>query len=409
MNSVYLNRIAEQEFLKINKMLPVVLVCGPRQVGKTTMLKHLSENENRTYVSLDDLDARNLALSDPKLFFQTYKTPILIDEVQFAPNLFTYIKIMVDNNQQAGEFWLTGSQSYSIMKNITESLAGRIGIINMYSFTHKEILGNSDDIPVNFNFNNLLLNKSYPRMELGNVFKYIFNGGMPRIIELGADGRSRYFSSYINSYLMKDVMELGKVSDIVKFSKFLTACASQVSQLVNYANLALAADISQPTAKEWLNILQGMGIVYLVQPYFNNSLKRLIKTPKVYFYDTGLCSYLAKIPDSESLQVSSFAGAYFENYVMNQIVIKYQLIDNAPNVYFYRDADQNEVDILLESFNGITPLEIKLSANPNKRDIEKFKVLSKLQKNILGGGIICLIDSVFPVNESHALIPVGIL
>lgn len=408
MDKLYINRLAEDKFLKLSKMFPVVLVCGPRQVGKTTMLKHLSESENRTYVSLDDLTARDLAQNDPKLFFQTYKPPILIDEVQYAPNLFIYIKIMVDNSGKAGDFWLTGSQSYNIMKNVTESLAGRIGIMNMYSFTHKELLGINSNTLQNFSLDNLL-NTEYPKLEIGEVFQYIFNGGMPKVNEIGPDSRSDYFGSYLNSYLMKDVMELGRVSEIVKFSRFLSACASQVSQLVNYANLALAAGISQPTAKEWLDILQGMGIVYLVQPYFNNSLKRLIKTPKLYFYDTGLCSYLARIPSSESLQASAFAGPYFENYVMNQLYIKYQLMSNSPNIYFYRDADQYEVDILIETFDGIAPLEVKLSASPNKRDIEKFKVLNKLGKPILSGGIVCLIDSVFPVNDTNCFIPVGLL
>lgn len=405
----YLNRLAEQNFKTICKILPVVLVCGPRQVGKTTMLKHLSENEDRTYVTLDDLDVRELALTDPKLFFQKYKTPILIDEVQFAPNLFSYIKIMADTNQKAGEFWLTGSQSYNIMKNVTESLAGRIGIMNMYSLTYQEIIQNNHKTPTDFSFTNLLTIIDYPKLEINNTFEYIFNGGMPKLVSLKGENRSIYFNSYISSYLLRDVMELGGVSDVVKFNKFLVACASQIGNVINYANLATASDISQPTAKDWLNILQGLGIVYLIQPYFNNSLKRLTKTPKLYFYDTGLCSFLAKIPSYESLQVSSMAGSYFENFVMNQLVIKYKLLDHCPNIYFYRDIDQYEVDIILEDFDGITPLEIKLSANPNKRDIEKFKVLEKLGKLIKDGGIICLIDSVYPVDKHNSLIPVGII
>ena len=221
--------------------------------------------------------------------------------------------------------------------------------------------------------------------------------------------RTEYFKSYIETYLMKDIQELGKITDVVRFKKFLTACASQNANVINYANLALASDISQPTAKEWLSTLQGIGIVYLVQPYFNNSLKRLTKTPKLYFFDTGLCAYLAKIPSEEMLLASSLAGAYFENYVMNQLVIKNELSKNERNIYFYRDIDQNEVDILLEDGDGITPLEVKLSANPNKRDIEKFKVLEKLNRNIKDGGIICLIDSVYPVNEHNSLIPAGLI
>lgn len=406
----YIKRMAEDKFKKLSDFFPVVLVSGPRQIGKKTMLKHLSENENRTYVSLDDLNIRALAKSDPKLFFQTYKTPILIDEAQFAPNLFTYIKIMADKNKQAGEFWLTGSQSYEITKNISESLAGRIGIMNMYSFTQQEILKSNRQIPTNFSFDNLQkLNGKYDNLEINDVFENIFSGGMPKIIGEDELTRSSYFYSYINSYLMRDAMELGKISDSVKFHKFLIACASQVANVVNYANLANASDISQPTAKEWLETLQGMGIVYLIQPYFNNSLKRLTKSPKLYFYDTGLCSYLAKIPSKDSLQVSNFAGAYFENYVINQFVIKYGLIAHAPNIYYYRDTDQNEVDVLLEDFDGITPLEIKLSASPNNRDIGKFKILDKIGKPIKNGGIICLIDNLLPVTDKHCFIPVGVL
>jgi uncharacterized protein len=406
----YLNRLAEKHFLQLSNFFPVVLVTGPRQVGKTTMLNYLSKNENRTYVTLDDLDARNLAINDPKLFFQKYKTPILIDEVQFAPNLFSYIKVVVDKNKQPGEFWLTGSQSYSIMKNINESLAGRIGIMSMYSFTYQEVIQTKNDIPTNFSLENLLkLKSSYPTLTINEVFKYIFIGGMPKLINANEEIRKTYFNSYINSYLMRDVVELGKITDLVKFNNFLVACASQVGNVVNYANLSNASNISQPTAKEWLEVLQGMGIVYLIQPYYNNALKRLTKTPKLYFYDTGLCSYLAKIPSNESLQVSSMAGAYFENYIMNQFVIKYQLLPQAPDIYFYRDIDKNEVDILISSFEGIAPIEIKLSANPNKRDIGKFSVLNKLDRPIIDGGIICLIDNIYPVDEKNCLIPAGIL
>lgn len=404
----YINRLAEKKFQMLNSMFQVVLVCGPRQVGKTTMLKHFAENTDRTYVTLDDLDDRELALNDPKLFFQKYKTPILIDEVQYAPNLFPYIKIMADENQKAGEFWLSGSQIYKVMKNVSESLAGRVGIMNMYSFIHQEFISNLDDLPCDFSFDTLNSLKNKPMLELNTVFDYIFKGGMPKTMGYTDEMRNEYFKSYVDTYLMHDVRDFGNITDTVRFKKFICACATQNANVVNYANLALASDISQPTAKEWLAILQGIGIVHLVEPYFNNSLKRLTKSPKLYFFDTGLCAYLSKIPSKEILMSSSLAGAYFENFVINQFVIKNSLSAMERNIYFYRDIDQNEVDILLEDSTGITPLEIKLSANPNKRDIEKFKVLDKLGKNIKSGGIICLIDSVYPVNQ-HSLIPVGLV
>ena len=404
----YIKRIAERKFNMLNSMFQVVLVCGPRQVGKKTMLEKLSNN-NRTYVTLDDLNDRALALNDPKLFFQKYKTPILIDEIQFAPNLFSYIKVMADKNQLPGEFWLTGSQSYNVMKLASESLAGRIGIMNMYSMLSQEIEKNLDDIPFGFSFNNLNSIRFKQNLELDSVFSYIFKGGMPKCLEYNDEQRRAYFNSYIDTYLMKDILELGNISDAVKFRMFLNACASQNTNVVNFANLALAADISQPTAKQWLSILQGIGIVYFVRPYFNNTLKRLTKTPKLYFYDTGLCAYLAKIPSKDMLMASSFSGSYFENFVMNQIMIKNQLSANERNIYFYRDIDQNEVDVLLEDGEGVTPLEIKLSANPNKRDIEKFKILKNLKRPIKDGGIVCLIDKLYPIDEHNSLIPVGLI
>lgn len=405
----YIDRFAEGKFRLLNNMFQAVLVCGPRQVGKTTMLKHISEDNNRSYVTLDDLDDRALALKDPKMFFQKYKPPIIIDEIQFAPNLFSYIKIMADNHQKNGEFWLTGSQSYKVMRLASESLAGRIGIINMYSLTYQELAHNLEDLPTDFSFDTLNRLTNRPRLELNEVFSYIFKGGMPKCIGYTDEMRAEYFKSYIDTYLMKDIMELGKITDAVRFKTFLTACASQNTQVVNYANLALASDVSQPTAKEWLSLLQGIGIVYLVQPYFCNALKRLTKTPKLYFYDTGLCAYLAKIPSKDMLMSSSFNGAYFENFVMNQLMIKNQLSSHESNIYFYRDIDKNEVDILLEDGEGIVPLEVKLSANPNKRGIEKFKVLEKLNRKIKDGGIVCLIDSVYPISEQHSLIPVGLI
>lgn len=404
----YKHRLAEERFLRLNEMFSVVLVCGPRQAGKTTMLKHLAQGTNRTYVTLDDLDNRELAINDPKLFFQKFPTPILIDEIQFAPNLLSYIKLYADENGKPGEFWLTGSQSYKIMKNVSESLAGRIGIMHMYPMIHDEISGNLSKLPSAFDFDTLAkINR--PVLDLRQTFDYIFKGGMPKALDYDDEMRKEYYASYISTFLLKDIMELGGITDTVRFNKFLCACASLNSNVVNFATLSSIADISQPTAKEWLQLLQGMGIVYLVEPYFNNTLKRLTKSPKLYFVDTGLCAYLAKIPSKEILLSSAFAGAYFENFVVNQFFVKCELSANHPNLYFYRDCDQNEVDILLESADGITPLEIKLSANPNKRDLTKFKVLDKLALPIKSGGIICLINSLYPADDNNSLIPVGLI
>jgi len=406
----YLNRIAEEKFLRLNKNFPVVLVCGPRQIGKTTMLQHLAEGENRTFVSLDDLSVRALANDDPSLFFQTYKTPIIIDEIQKAPNLLSQIKLMVDKNKIMGEVWLTGSQSYTIMKNVSESLAGRIGILNMYSFTTQEILQAKYNSPTAFDLNTVnTIFQSCPKFDSKDIFRHIFYGGMPNVINKDNTSRKDYFYSYVNTYLVKDAMDFGGISDVVRFYKFIDACASLVSQQVNISTLAAVAGISEPTAKAWLDTLQGMGIVYLLHPYYNNNLKRLIKTPKLYFYDTGLCCYLLKWPNEDTLQTGPLAGALFENYVLNQLTIKYQLLPDAPELFYYRDIDSKEIDIVLSDFDSLTPLEIKAAATPNKRDIQKFDILSQFKKPIKNGGIICNIQTPIPVNEIHTLIPVSIL
>lgn len=406
----YLRRLAETKFLRLSKNFPVVLVCGPRQVGKTTMLQELAKKENRTFVTLDDLSVRAMANDDPALFFQTYKTPIIIDEIQKAPPLFSQIKLLVDRNKQAGEIWLTGSQSYSLMKNVSESLAGRVGLLNMYSFTLQEIRQLSYKPLTRFDFQSLNdLNSQIPPISAAEIFQHIFYGGMPNVIGKDAASRKDYFFAYVNTYLLKDAMDFGGISDSVRFYKFLEGCAAQVSQQLNLSTLAGVAGISEPTAKTWLETLQGMGIIYLLHPYYNNNLKRLIKTPKLYFYDTGLCAYLLKWPNPETLQSGPLAGALFENFAVNQLQIKYQLADDAPEIFYYRDIDAKEVDIVLSDFNSLTPLEIKTSATPKKVDIAKFEILSQFKKKINDGGIVCNIPAPLKATENNSFIPINLL
>lgn len=407
----YLNRLAEEKFLRLSHNFPVVLVCGPRQIGKTTMLQHLAEKENRTFVTLDDLSVRAMANDDPALFFQNFKTPIIIDEIQKAPPLFSQIKLLVDQNKKMGEIWLTGSQSFSLMKNVSESLAGRVGLLNMYSFTLQEIQQTlSKQQLTHFDFDTVsAAAKQAPPIPANEIFEHIFFGGMPNVIQKDAEARKDYFFSYVNTYLLKDAMDFGGISDSVRFYKFLEGCASQVSQQLNLATLASVAGISEPTAKIWLETLQGMGIVYLLPPYSNNNLKRLIKTPKLYFYDTGLCAYLLKWPNAETLQRGPLAGAMFENFVVNQFQIKYQLLSGAPELYYYRDTSAKEVDLLLSDFDSITPIEIKTTATPKRSDLSKFEVLEQFKKKINPGGIICNIEQPLKGSEKHTFIPVNIL
>ena len=407
----YLTRIAEKKFLRMSENFPVVLVTGARQIGKTTMLEHLSKGQERTYVTLDDLNARDMAINDPVRFFQNYKTPIIIDEIQYAPNLFSQIKLMCDKSKQAGEFWLTGSQSYNLIKKVSESLAGRVGILEMSSFTFDERHGTIAEPLLEFNIDDIKKKFSYNQnFSMNELFKFIYQGGMPKIFQFkDEESHKDYFNTYVRTCLMRDVMELGKIQDTLKFNRFLTACAAMISNQLNIATLAGAADISHPTAKEWLNVLQGLGIVYLVQPYHNNNIKRLVKNPKLYFFDTGLAAHLSLWPSSQTLQVGSASGAYFENFCMNQLTKKLAYSANQINIFYYRDADQKEIDVVLESHAGLVPIEFKLSSNPHQGDIAKFEALRKFGKTVLPGAIVCTIDKPLLVAGENILVPVGLI
>jgi len=406
----YLPRIAEKKFLQMAKNFPVVLVTGARQVGKTTMLEHLAMGQNRSCVTLDDLNVRDLALNDPVRFYQNYKTPLIIDEIQYAPSLFSQIKMMCDRNKQAGEFWLTGSQSYNLMRKASESLAGRAGILEMSSFTMDEYLGTVNEPLEMFEIDNIRKRfEESSKYDIDRLFEFIYRGGMPRIFQFDDEGHKDYLNSYVHTYLMRDVVELGKISDTVKFYRFLTACAAMISNQLNMAALAGVAGISQPTAKEWLNVLEGLGIVYLLQPYFNNKIKRLVKSPKLYFQDTGLAAWLSLWPSGQTLRVGNMNGAYFENFCINQIKKKFAYNSAQINIYYYRDTDQKEIDLVLESHRGLTPIEIKLSSNPHAGDTAKFDVLKKFGKPVLPGAIICTIDKPLLIKGDNLLVPVWLL
>lgn len=406
----YLTRTLERKFMHMSEFFKVVLVTGARQVGKTTMLRHLSKNQTRTYVTLDNIMARNLAKSDPVLFFQTYKPPIIIDEVQYAPELFGQIKIMCDESEEVGMFWLTGSQQYSMIKNIRESLAGRIGILELYSLSLSEKECITFDNELDFSLPCLLeRQKKSLKNDIIHIFEHIWRGGMPQVINADTEQLQEYFSSYVNTYLMRDVTELGGVTNTLRFSKFLSACAALISEQLNYKTLADAADISQPTAKEWISLLESMGIIYLLKPYANNELKRLTKTTKLYFCDTGLCAYLSMWLTPETLLNGAASGHYFENYVVIELVKSYAYSKSKANLSYYRDSNAKEIDIFVEKNNLIHPLEIKKSANPNNRAIKAFSVLDKVCLERGNGGIICMCEDVIPIDDKNSFIPCNII
>ena len=405
----YIKRELERKFLKLNDFFKVILVTGARQVGKTTMLKHLTDSD-RTYVTMDNIMVRELAQSDPVLFFQTYKPPILIDEVQKAPELFEQIKIICDESDEKGIIWLTGSQQYKMMKRVRETLAGRIGILELYSLLEREKAGIVFDADLDFAFAALRERQQrLPKNDVIQVYQHIWEGGMPQVQGVDDELRQEYFNSYVDTYLMRDAAEAGGINDAVRFRKFLVGCASLVSEQVNYATLAEAADITPNTAKKWLEVLVGLHIIYLLAPYSNNALKRLSKTPKLYFCDTGLCAFLSMWLTPDTLRNGAASGHYYENYVVMEIVKNYAYTKTKANITYFRDSNAKEIDVFVEENNIIHPLEIKKSAAPDRREVKKYNVIDKASLNRGSGGIICMCEEPIPIDDDNCFIPSNLI
>ena len=406
----YINRELERKFLKMNKVFKALLVTGARQVGKSTMLRHLAENTGRTFVSMDDIRNRELARKDPGLFFQTFKTPILIDEVQKAPELFEHIKMICDETNENGLFWLTGSESKKLLKNAGDSLAGRVCILKMYSLSLKEKLGITSIVDIRYTFEDLTeREKLFPEYDVNKIYEHIWKGGMPAIQNFDAEQMNSYYSSYIETYLMRDAVDDNGISDTEGFRRVLSACAAFVGNLVNYSDLATAGGVSVPTAKNWVKVLQTMGIVFLLDTYSNNELKRLVKTPKLYFCDTGLAAYLSMWTSKDVLMNGAVSGHYFENYVVGELLRNTAYGESNVNMTYYRDTNQKEIDVVIEENGVLHPIEIKKATNPERKIVKAFDVLN-VSSNELGKGlVICMTDRTFPIDENNYMVPAQIL
>ena len=405
----YIRRELERKFLKLNDFFKVILVTGARQVGKTTMLKHLADS-GRAYVTMDNAMARELAQSDPVLFFQTYKPPVLIDEVQKAPALFEQIKVICDESDEKGLIWLTGSQQYQMMERVRETLAGRIGILELYSLSAREKAGVTFEADLDFSLATLQARqRKMPKNDVISVFRHIWEGGMPQVQGVDDELRQEYFNSYVDTYLMRDVTEAGGITDTVRFRKFLVGCASLVAEQVNYSTLAQAADIAPSTAKEWLKVLVGLHIVYLLPPYSNNALKRLSKTPKLYFCDTGLCAYLSMWLTADTLRNGAASGHYYENDVVMELVRNYAYAKARANLTYFCDSNAKEIDVFVEENDLIHPLEIKKSAAPDRREVKKYSVIDKASLKRGSGGIICMCEEPVPIDANDCFIPSNLI
>ena len=405
----YIRRSLEKIVLQVTKEYPVVLLSGPRQVGKTTMLKKLMEGTARNYVSLDDLQERELARTDPELFLQLHKPPILIDEVQYAPELFPYIKIIVDKEQNKGAFWLTGSQVFSLMRGVQESLAGRVALLSLSSLSQAEAYGGEEEM-FTLNTESLLSRKKGRKLaDAEEIFKRIFKGSMPAIVSGDISSPGIFYNSYLSTYIERDVKSLSDAIDSLKFLRFITALAARCSQMLNVSELARDAELNQKQVKDWLGILETLGIIFYLYPYSNNLLKRLVKTPKVYFYDTGLVAYLTKWSSPETLASGAMSGSILENYVVSEIRKSYLNNGKEAFIYYYRDKDAKEIDLVLEQDGELHPIEIKKSANPAAEILRVFPVLDKSSFKRGNGAVICLKTDLSAFNKENYIVPVWMI
>lgn len=408
---MYIQRAIEKIVKELTMQYSAILITGPRQVGKTTMLKRLMEDEGniREYVTLDDMEERNLAKNDPAMFFQIHKPPVFIDEVQYAPELFSYIKIIIDKNHNPGDFWLTGSQIFKLMQGVQESLAGRVAVLSMSSLSQREI-GGSEAIPFEIDVESLRINsKNILPADTNQIFERIWKGTMPALISGRYSDRNIFYSGYVSTYIERDVRELSGTINALKFYNFVTSVAARTGQLVNYKSIAEDADIDQVTAKNWLNIMETLGIIFYLHPYSNNVLKRTIKTPKLYFYDTGLVCYLTKWSDSETAMTGAMSGALFENYVVSEIVKSYQCCGTEPYIYYYRDKDAKEIDVMIEKDGKLYPIEIKKSASPKRSATNVFDIINKSPLERGTGAVVCMSEKLGAFDKDNLIVPVWMI
>lgn len=402
---MYIARALEARLGQMAGNFPAVMVCGARQTGKTTMLKHFQETHTEiNYISLDNLFIRQMAKDDPELFLQSYKPPLIIDEFQYAPDLLSYIKIRVDEAGKNGMYFLSGSQLFHMMKNVTESMAGRIGIITMYPLSRAEIEGR-----VSKPFNPDDISDVESTADLEDIFQSLSLGGMPAL----ASGRNKspedFFESYLNTYLERDVYEIIRLRNKDKFIAFLRCLAARTGQELNLNGLGKDVGIDQKTAENWISVLSTTGIIHLVQPFHSNLAKRIIKRPKLYFMDTGLAIHLAGWMPPEVLERSALSGAFFETYVVSEIIKSYANSGLFPHrrIFYYRDSSRREIDLVIADRGALYPIEIKKSGTPGKDAVKSFSALAELGYPVGRGAVVCMTPRTMPLDEKNTLVPVS--
>lgn len=389
---------------------PIMLLTGPRQVGKTTLLQNLA-GQDRRYATLDDPTLRELATVDPALFLQRFEPPVLIDEIQYAPQLLPYIKMAVDRQRKPGLFWLTGSQQFHLMRGVSETLAGRVAILSLPGFSCRERQRGRLDLPPFLPTSDVVAQREpdAPSLTLRQVYDDIWLGSFPALVSRQISDRNLFYSSYLQTYLQRDVKDLAQVGNEAAFIRFLRACAARTAQMLNLSELARDADVAVNTARNWLSILQTSHQIWLLPPFHTNVTKRLIKSPKLYFLDTGLCAYLTGWSSSETLEVGAMSGAMLETHVIVEILKSWWNRGRVPPAFYYRDKDGREIDLLLVQDRAVHPVEVKKSASPRREWARQFAVLDRLMPKAVEGAFVCLCRERLPLSETVSAIPVAML
>lgn len=403
---MYVTRTLEPFLTSAAEQFPVLLLTGARQVGKTTLLRRLSQAE-RTYVTLDDPLVLSLAKTDPALFMQRFPPPVLVDEVQNAVELLPYIKMAADRAQRPGLFWLAGSQQFHLMKGVPESLAGRVAVVHLLGLSRRELLGQGPQARPFLPTPEAMQRAAGmgAKLTLKELYRLIWRGAFPAIALNDAVDRDLFYSSFVQTCLQRDVRDLARVGDELAFLRFLRATAARTGHLLNLAELARDADIAPNTAKNWLSILQASGVVYLLEPYYTNLNKRLVKAPKLYLLDTGLAAYLTEWASPETLEAGAMSGAILETWIMAELLKSYWHAGRRAPFYYYRDKDQREIDLLIVQDGTAYPLEFKKTSSPSRDDVRHFGALERLGLPVGPGGVICLAEQSLPLTASTQSIP----
>ena len=405
----FIERDLSNKILELSQDYACILLTGPRQVGKTTLLRQLMQ-KNRNYVTLDDMDERRLAQQEPATFLAVHDTPLLIDEVQYAPQLFSYIKMAVDNGASPGSFWLTGSQAFRMMELAQESLAGRVAILHMSGLSQHEIYGVGDARPFVVDLQQLKERKDLGQSaDLPAMYERSWRGSLPGYISGKFKDRNVFYSSYIQTYIDRDVSELLERVDKLLFQDFVRAAACRAGQMLNIHDIAQDVGVADDTAKRWLQVLEKSDIIFFLRPYSNNLLKRTVKTPKMYFFDTGLVAYLTRYTTSEILQNGAINGAILENYVVAEIRKSFLNVAQEALLWYYRDTRSNEIDLVMEYDGQLHPLEIKRSVNPASQLVQAFTVLDKGSVPRGKGAILCMRTEITAVDANNFIVPIWMI